>query len=203
MYTIDLKQITLVEFAEILTTIDLLPGRRVLLNNLTGVIAKLKQKRITSLAALQRELKYKKQFPQLATELGDNIDYIIILNREVNGYVSKTISLANLDVYSIVELKQLKEAGIKTSRDLYDQCLTKEMRRKASQQSGLAEPRIIAGLKLVELVRINGIGPVYAKILIEMGIKSAADYLNTSSQELLANYEKINEQKKIQQPSWD
>jgi hypothetical protein len=195
MYSIDLAQITLDEFAEILTTIDLLPGRRILLDNLSGVIERLKRKEIGHLAALQRALKNKKQYPQLAKELAVSAEYLVILNREINGYVSKPVPLAKLDVYSEAEIKQLEEAGLKSTRDLYEHCLTKRMRQELSERSGLSENRLIEGFELAELVRINGVGPVYAKILREMGIRNAADYLKMGSEALLKNYEKVNEEK--------
>lgn len=42
MYSMDLGKISLDEFEEMMSTIDLLPGRRILLQNLSAIIDRLK-----------------------------------------------------------------------------------------------------------------------------------------------------------------
>ena len=195
MYSTDLKRITLDDFAEILTSIDLLPSRQILLDNLSEVIDGLEQKGIENLASLQKLLKNKKKYPDLANELNVSTDYLAVLNREVNSYVSKPLPLSKLDVYSDVELGQLANAGLKSTKNLYEHGLTPTMRQELSERSGVSEERIIEGLELEDLLRINGVGPIYAKILRETGIKNAVNFLVTPSQELLANYERVNNEK--------
>ena len=58
MYSIELSNITLDEFREMITSIELLPGRRILLDHLTKVIERLKQNGIFHLEALRKLLHY-------------------------------------------------------------------------------------------------------------------------------------------------
>lgn len=197
MYSIDLERISLDEFAELVQTADLLPGRRILLDGFPGVIAGLKRRGIGHLAALHRLLKDKKGHPALADELSVSTDYLVVLRREVNSYVSKPVPLAKLGVFSEAELNRLAEAGLKSTRDLYERALTPSARRALADRLGLPVEQVAEALELSDLLRVNGVGPVYARILCEIGIRSPADYLATPSGDLLSRYERLNEEKGI------
>jgi predicted flap endonuclease-1-like 5' DNA nuclease len=195
MYSIDLTQIPLDEFAEILTTADLLPSRRILLDNLADFIQRLKQKEIDHLAALRDLLRNKKRYPELAEELAVDSDYLTVLNREINSYVSKSVPLAKLDIFSEAELARLAEAGLKSTKDLYAACLTSAARQALAEQVSLPLERLVAALKLTDLIRITGVGPVYAQLLRDVGIHCAADFLQVESQELVDMYRRVNAEK--------
>ena len=140
-------------------------------------------------------LKNKKGYPQLAEELGVSTDYLTVLNREINSYVSKPVPLSKLDVFSDSELKQLEKAALKSTRDLYEHGLTLSERKALSEQLSISHEKIVAALELSDLLRINGVGPVYAKILKEMGINNASAFLEIDSQDAVEQYKKINEEK--------
>jgi hypothetical protein len=191
-YSIALEQISLDEFAALLTTIDLLPGRRILLNDLPAVIERLKEEGVRHLAALQKTLKNKARYPDLARTWSVSVDYITVLNREINSYVSKPVPLSALDVFSNDEIERLAQEGLKTTKDLYGQCLMKPARRALSTRLSLPEERIASALELADLLRITGVGPVYAKILREIGIRSVLDYRDMPSQDILERYQRAN-----------
>jgi hypothetical protein len=192
MYSINLEKITLDEFQEILTSIDLLPGRRILLGSLPEIVERLKQRDILHLEALRKLLQNKKHYPELAQALSVSVDYLTILNREVNSYVSKPVMLSELGVFSAEELTRLTKAGVKSTKDLYERALTPTARQELSARLALPAGQIVMALELSDLLRINGVGPVYAKILREMGIKSAPDYLNRETAWILEKYQEIN-----------
>ena len=194
-YSIDLDQISLDEFKTILTTIDLLPGRRILLDNLSEVVERLKEDGIGHLAVLQKTLKNKHRYSELAKAWSVSVDYITVLNREINSYVSKPVSISELDVFSRTDIEHLAQEGIKTTRDLYVQCLTKTARRALSARLSLSGDQLEIALELADLLRINGVGPVYAKILREIGIRSASNYRETASQDILERYLRANDEK--------
>jgi len=60
VYSIDLQKISLDEFSEILISVVLLPGRRILLNDLSLVIDRFKLLGINNLSALHTLLKKKR-----------------------------------------------------------------------------------------------------------------------------------------------
>jgi predicted flap endonuclease-1-like 5' DNA nuclease len=185
MYSINLAKFTLDEFQEVLTSIDLLPSRRVLLENLPEVIDALKGKEIFHLEALRKWLANKKQYPELAASLAVNAEYLTILNREVNSYLSKPIPLADLNVFTEAELENLASAALKNTRDLYEQAATPASRHRIAAQVSLAPEKILHALQLSDLLRINGVGPAYAALLWQVGIQNAASYLHLPSAEIL------------------
>jgi hypothetical protein len=190
MYSIDLKKISLNEFQEILVSIDLLPGRRMLLEYLPEIFAALKQKGVFHLEALRKLLQNKKDYPELAKALLVSVNYLTILNREVNSYFSKPVPLSKLEVFSCDELERLAGAGIKTTQALYEQAHTPARRQEIATRLALPPKKILRTLQLSDLLRINGVGPVYAAILWQIGIHTAADYLRLPSVEILARYQK-------------
>ncbi len=186
MYSINLAKITLDEFQQILTSIDLLPGRRVLLENLPETIAALKEKGISQLEALRKQLANKQKYPELAASLAVSPEYLTILNREVNSYLSKPVALSELGIFSGPELETLASAALKTTRDLYEQAATPTLRHGIAAQLALAPEKFLHALQLSDLLRINGVGPAYAALLWQIGVQSAADYLRLPSAEILA-----------------
>ncbi|MGD8404516.1 MAG: DUF4332 domain-containing protein [Anaerolineales bacterium] len=195
MYSTNLERISLDEFQEILTSIDLLPSRKILLEGLSTLIEKLKQKGIGHLEALQKLLKNKKRYPELAEELGVSVDYLTVLNREINSYESKPVPLSKLGVFSDEELEELKGAGLKSSRDLYERGLRRSDRSMLSEKLSFPPERIVTALELSDLLRITGVGPVYARILKEMGINNAVKMLEIDSREAIEAYKRINAEK--------
>lgn len=192
MYSIDLTRITLDEFREMLTSVDLLPGRKILLNNLPEIIESLKQRQVFQLEALRKLLQNKKSYPELAKTLPASVDYLTVLNREVNSYLSKPVPLADLGVFSSAELDRLASAALKTTQALYEQALTPAHRQAMAARLTLAPEKILRALQLSDLLRMNGVGPAYAAILHQIGLQTAADYLRCPSAEILERYQGAN-----------
>jgi hypothetical protein len=93
-----------------------------------------------------------------------------------------------LEVFSAEELERLAGAGIKTTQALYEQALTPVHRQSIAARLSISSDKILHALQLSDLLRVNGVGPAYATILWQIGIRNAADYLNISSTQILARY---------------
>lgn len=195
MYSIDLTKFTLKEFGEILLSIELLPGRRILIDNLDRTLSKLTDLNIVTLSDLQRILKKKTDYASLSKKLSVSEDYLVVLNREINSYESKPLTLDKLEVLTSEEIQSLINIGIKTTKDLYEKCSKLTDRKAIITKTKIDENKLLTALEITDLLRVNGIGPVYALILNEIGIKSINDYLNMKSEEILIKYQSINEQK--------
>lgn len=195
MYSTDLERISLDEFQEILSSIELLPGRKILLDGLSTFIEKLKQKGITHLGALQKLLKNKSGYPSLARELAFSVEYLTVLNREINSYISKPAPLSKLEIFTDGELKKLERESLKSTKDLYERGLTPSERRALSKGLSIPQEKIVTALELSDLLRITGVGPVYARILHEMGIKHVSTLLEIDSAQAVEGYKRINAEK--------
>jgi hypothetical protein len=175
-YTLDLSTITLERFEEILTTFELLPSRRVLADHIASVVAKLSDEDIVDLEGLRRLLADKKGYPELANRLGVDESYLVLLNREVNAYRTKPTPLAKLEVFSDEELANLADAGITSTKHLYDRCCGKASRTALAANLGIDLDRIEKALRMANVVRINGAGPTFARFFLDIGLSEPEDF---------------------------
>jgi hypothetical protein len=106
MYSTDLTSISLDAFEETILTIDLLPSRMMLAEEITDVVPELKRMGIDNLEDLRGLLRDKARYAELAASLSVDEKYLIVLSREVNSYVSKPVSLPT---------RRLRRAGTRTS----------------------------------------------------------------------------------------
>ncbi|MDJ0952391.1 MAG: DUF4332 domain-containing protein [Acidimicrobiia bacterium] len=175
-YSLDLRTISLRRFAEILTTFEMLPSRKVLADHITSVVAELAQMGVVDLEGLRRLLADKNRYSELAARLGVDESYLTLLNREVNAYRTKPTPLAKLEVFPDDELAALKRAGITSTKHLYDRCRVKDDRASLAADLDVDRSRLETALKMANLVRINGAGPAFARFFLDVGIGTPEDF---------------------------
>lgn len=188
MYSTDLTSISLGAFEETILTIDLLPSRKVLAEEITDVVPELKGMGIDTLEDLRVLLRDKGRYPELAASLSVDEKYLTVLNREVNSYVSKAVSLAQLDVFTEPEIERLHLAGIRSTKALYERCALSSDRRAIAVEHDLDSERLARALELSDLVRINGVGPAFAHFLNSLDVRSPRDFNSTDPLEILERY---------------
>ncbi|MDJ0497446.1 MAG: DUF4332 domain-containing protein [Acidimicrobiia bacterium] len=187
-YSIDLASISLDEFRETLLTIELLPSRRALADHIAAIVPKLVARGTRDLAGLRKLLARKVDYPALAVELGVDVDYLKLLNREVNSYVSKPIPLAKLESLSDEELAALEAAGLKSTKDLYERCALRSDRAAVASATAIKPERLERALGLANLIRVNGVGPAFAEYLFDAGVTGPADFLDRDLQQMVDDY---------------
>lgn len=178
MYSIDLTTISLGAFRETILTVDLLPSRRMLADGIIDLVPKLRRMGVENLEDVRRLLRGKRGCVDLAAGLGVDEKYPTILNREVNSYVSKPVPLSQLGVFSDPELERLSAAGIASTKALHERCTVASHRRRVAGEHDHDEDRLAEAVDLSDLVRINGVGPAFARFLRDLGIRGPHD-LNT------------------------
>ena len=188
MYSVDFTRLTLDDFEELLRTVELLPGRRRLLNNLDEIFSAIKETGIKNLSELQKCLKKKKDYETLSVKFKADTDYLTILNREINAYKSKEYSLAQLELFTEEELRHLEALKIKNTRHYYEACLKHEDRKALGEKTAISEDKLLKALEYTDLLRVNGIGIVYAQAIHGMGIKTIQAYENTASEQILMKF---------------
>ena len=188
MYSTDLTSISLDAFEDTILTIDLLPSRRMLAERISDLVSKLKGMGIDTLEDLRVLLRDKGRYAELAADLSVDEKYLTVLNREVNSYVTKPVSLAQLDVFKERELERLRRARIRSTKDLYERCAARQDRQAIAVQHDLDDERLARALELSDLVRINGVGPAFAHFLSGLGIRGPRDFNSTDPFEILERY---------------
>jgi len=196
MYSVDLSKIKIKDFVKLLKSIDLLPGRRVLLNGLDEIAELFDKNGATNLAAIQKILKNKNAYDEIAKQYQTTNDYLTVLNREINSYMNKPVKLADIPVISKKVLVKFNQIEINTTKDLYDVCVLNKDQKTVIEKTGLSTIEIKKILSLSDLLRINGVGPAYAMILYKIGIKSVKNYFETDSNEILEKFKKENQDNK-------
>lgn len=201
MFSVNFNKISVKEFARILKSIDLLPGRRILLTDIDTVVKKLDDLGITTLVEVRMLLKKKSEYESVAQKLHTTADYLAVLNREINGYESKPVELSRLEIIPGNLRAILLARGFKTTKDMYESLQTKKQRKEfcATIPGGenIDEKTIAAALEIADLLRINGVGQTYALMLREIGITSPEMYAKTDSQTILARIQELNREKNI------
>lgn len=175
-YNIDLERLSVEKYKEILKNQTMLPGRRILTQNIDDIFAIITGKGIDTVAQLRKSLSTPKKLSAFASESGISAEYLTVLNREMSSLVQKPVLLSGFPGVDASAIKKLNDSGIKTSKDYYEQ--------NDSAADGL--------FCLCDLVRINGIGPVAAKAFFDAGYKSACDVARADADEMLTKVTEVN-----------
>lgn len=189
-YSIDLSTISLAQFEQTLLSVELLPSRRVLADHITAVARKLTERGIEDLSALKKLLAAKRRYPELAADLGVDAEFLTVLNREVNSYVSKPVPLAKLGCLHASELDALESLAVRSTKDLYERSAAKEARAVLVNEFGIDRDRLDHALKLANLVRINGVGPAFASFLLDAGVTDPRDFLGRDLEQMVVEYQR-------------
>ena len=92
-YFIDTDKFSIDKFRNILLTKEILPGRSILKEDLDERFDILKTKKIKTLSDLLETLKTKQKIDRFSKETGLTVEYLTILRREANSYVSVPVKL--------------------------------------------------------------------------------------------------------------
>ena len=194
-YFVDTDKFTLDKFRIILKTKDILPSRVVLKDKIDERFDLLKSKGINSLSDLLDSLKTKPKLDKFSKESGLDVDYLIILRREANSYVSVPVRLIDLPFIETDIIAKLDSIGIKDSKQLFDNAAKRSDREYLADRYKLPIDRLMELVELSDLVRITGVGPVFARIILDSGIGSVKDFLSFDSEDLFDKLVRTNNDK--------
>jgi predicted flap endonuclease-1-like 5' DNA nuclease len=195
-YHLDLAQFSLKKFRRILETGAVLPGRRILKEQLAERFATLEALGIGNLQDLLDALKSKEKIEQLAKQSGLPKEYLVILRREANSYVPKPFNLSEIPEVEQVYIDRLAAVGIKTTQHLFARAKTKHDRAALSKLADVPPAKLVELVKLSDLARINGVGPVFARLFYEAGADTLDKLMSRSPDELFETLQAINQAKK-------
>ena len=178
-YTLPLERISLSEYQQLLQTQDLLPGRRILLEQLPARFALLGGLGLNTVAQLTAALATPNKLAALSAKTGIPDEYLTILRRELGSLTQKPVPLADFPGCDPALIRTLAEAGLRTSKDYWEQG------NKPSAEL----------FSLCDLVRINGVGAVAARAFYEAGFGSVTAVANAFAAGMLARVSAVNEKK--------
>lgn len=158
-YCLNLSRIGLLEYRDLLKAQNLLPGRRMLLDDIDRNFASLLAQGIETLEHLRQRLATPPKLAALSAASGISEGYLKLLKRESGSFEQAPVPLASFPGLDAALLASLRQVGIINSRDYFE--------RGADQTGELYH--------LCDLVRINGVGALAAKAFYDAGFTTVHD----------------------------
>ena len=194
-YQIDLEKYSLQRFKKSLQTRDMIPSRSRLKDELDVRFEILEDRGITNLKELTDVLKTKNKVEQFSQETGLSIEYLTLLNREAKSYLSKPIRLDKFPDIQTRYLERLDEVGIRNSRQLFVEAQNKNRRERLSKETDIPLEVLNELIGLSDLSRIYGVGPVFARMIYDVGIKSVKEFIEYTADDFIRIYEEQTQKK--------
>ena len=190
VYEIDLNRISLDDYLGMLKGENLLPGRRILLEQIDDRFRRMTGAGADTLYALKRRLATPEKLALFSAETGIPGDYLTILKRQMGSLLPNPMPLPDFPGFLSEVLEKLRSAGLRTSKDFLMLC--QERGEAAGEGIGLGPEEARALLCLCELVQINGVGPAAARALYDAGYGSVGDVADAKADKLLKDISAAN-----------
>ena len=178
-YTLPLEQITLADYQNLLQQQNLLPGRRILLEQSVSRFALLQSQGLANVAQLSAALSTPTKLSALAAKTEIPEEYLTILRRELGSLTQKPVPLSDFPACDPGQIQALADSGIRSSKEYWEQ-------REDPADELFA---------LCDLVRINGVGAVAARAFYEAEFTSVSAVAAASAADMLSRVSTINAEK--------
>jgi len=187
-YAPNLSRLTIEDYKGHLKSIDLLPSRRMLLDSIDENFSAVIGCGISDVHALMKEISTPAKITAFSKRTCINFDYLKILKREIGSLMPKNVPLIEFDIVSPEAAQSLKSAGFYNSKNFFEAYpdITKPICERIDCEKLY---------QLCDLVRINGIGPLAAKLFLEAGYKSAEDIASANADDMVKKINDINTKK--------
>jgi hypothetical protein len=178
-YILPLDRILLTDYRQLLRRQNLLPGRRILLEQLDERFSVFAKLGFATVAQLKAALSTPQKLTSLAAKTEIPEEYLVILRRELGSLEQKPVPLIEFPACDSVLIESLATSGIRSSQALW------ELGSEASAEL----------FSLCDLVRINGVGAIAARMFYEAGYPSVAAVAQANAADLLACVSAVNAEK--------
>jgi hypothetical protein len=194
-FYIDFEQISLDALQASFESVDLLPSRQLIKEDIQHNFEVLKDQGLSNAAALLEAIKTPKKTREFAMQSGLDLNYLTILSREMRSYLQKPTRLKDFPGIPKKAIVKLENSGIKNAQQLFDRVLTSENRRELCAQTGIDTKLIPRLTKLVDLSRIRWVNHTFANMLYEAGYDSAEKVAQADYTVLHQKVKKLNEER--------
>ncbi len=188
-YHIDTEQYSLARFQHNIASREMIPSRRCLKDELDARFKLLEDAGISNLKDVIDALKSKSKVERFSQDTGLPVDYLTILKREANSYLPNPIRLDRFPGIPAEYVARLGADGIKNSRQIFDQLSDREQRERIAQRTGIPIDILDEFVSLSDLARAYGVGPSFARMIYDVGIRSIRIFVEHSAEEFIRIYE--------------
>lgn len=193
LYHINIEQITLDVFQQRLETSEPLPSRKILQQDTASRFSVIKTQGIDNMQQLWDMLKTPKRVEGFAQRTSLPLEFLTILRREIGSYLPNPVHLNSFPGIDASCLEKLARSGIKQNRQLLEQTRDETARGILSQRSGIPVDALMELVRMADYVRIPGVGPVFARMLEDVGCANLDMFCQVDAEPLFAQLMAINE----------
>jgi hypothetical protein len=173
----------------------MLPSRKILKDELDKRFEIIQNENIHNLKKLRDCLKNKEKINDFSKKTNLSIDYLTILKREISSYISNPVKLSDFPDVDIESINKLDKIGIYNSKQLFEKTQTNYDIEDIIEESGISEEDLVELINMSDLVRIWGVGAIFARIVLEAGIKSVKEFAGSDPKKSYKKYIEINNKK--------
>ena len=194
-YYLDFSQISLNQYINILRKADLVPSRRILLEDINSNFAKLEALGLSTLGKVFNALKTKAKLLDTVKDSGLDEDYLTILIREVKSTRPKPNRIKDFPSMSPDVAQRLSDLGIRNTKHFYENCLSAGKRQALAESTQIDIKLVNDITQLSDLSRIKWVNHTFAYMLLETGYESVTDVAGASADRLHEDINRINQEK--------
>jgi len=189
LYYLDFEKISLQKFKRSLQNRKMIPSRVILKQDIEERFKILNSNGIGTLKELIDALKSKQKIDVFSENTELTVEYLTILKREANSYHPNPIKLSKFSGIDIKIIESLEKLGIGNTKQYFDKVINGTGIKQLSQELTIPEEKLDELASLSDLSRLYGVGPVFARIIYDVGINSVDSFIKYSSNEFITIYE--------------
>jgi hypothetical protein len=152
----------------------------------------LEQQGITTLARLRNELRNSGRLGAVANATGIDMQYLILLRREIESYFPRPFPLKTFDWLPKGDIAKLEQHGIHDTAALYEATRSATKRADLAKSAGVAVASLEALARPADLTRVQWVSPTLARMLVAADYDSAARVATADARDLCEALMRVN-----------
>lgn len=188
-FSLDLSQMSIEKLENSITNRKMIPSRVLLKENIVDNFQKIKVKEISTVKQLIDKLKSSDKIELFSEQTGISVQYLTLLKREANSYKSKPIKLDTFPGLDEGTLKKLENANLINTKHIFDILNSDNSISNLANQIDLDPTKLEEIVSLSDLSRLYGVGPHFARIIFDSGVKSVKEFKTYTGEQFIKFYE--------------
>jgi hypothetical protein len=171
---------------------DLTPGIEPIKHDIEKNAAILEGTGVGNLAGLRKVLRNKKKLPEFSRQTGIEEDYLVLLRREIEGWVIRPIKIGDFFWLDEQLINTLHEIGLGSTDKIYNRLSIEDEKLEITRNYNLSREDLDYILNLSTITRIRWVSPVVARILIESGYHTIEKIKHANPGKLCKEIDQLN-----------
>ena len=188
-YHLDFEKFSLQKFKRSLQKRNMIPSRVILKQDIEERFKILDSNGIKTLKALIDVLKSNQKIVAFSKKTGLSKEYLTILKREASSYHPNPINLNKLPGIDAKTVELLEKLSIRNTKQYFNKVNCGTGTKQLAQETSISIDKLNELASLSDLARLYGVGPVFARIIYDVGINSVGSFIKYSYKEFIDIYE--------------